>query len=38
MTTAATAQPDFTGIPAHGNQRTAWDAGTHPDHANPEYR
>jgi multimeric flavodoxin WrbA len=26
------------GIPAHGNQRTAWDAGTHPDHANPEYR
>ena len=26
------------GIPAHGNQRTAWEAGTHPDHANPEYR
>ena len=26
------------GIPAYGNQRTAWDAGTHPDHANPEYR
>ena len=26
------------GIPAHGNQRTAWDAGCHPDHANPEYR
>jgi hypothetical protein len=26
------------GIPAHGNQRTAWDAGSHPDNANPEYR
>ena len=26
------------GIPAFGNQRTAWDAGSRPDHANPEYR
>ena len=26
------------GIPAHGNQRAAWDAGAHPHHANPEYR
>ncbi|WP_116950643.1 flavodoxin family protein [Jiangella endophytica] len=26
------------GIPAYGNQRTAWDAGTQPAHANPEYR
>ncbi|MFD6568128.1 flavodoxin family protein [Micromonospora profundi] len=26
------------GIPAYGNQRTAWDAGVHPDAANPEYR
>ncbi|WP_199714429.1 hypothetical protein [Micromonospora radicis] len=26
------------GFPAYGNQRTAWDAGVHPDAANPEYR
>ena len=26
------------GIPAYGNQRTAWDAGMHFDHENPEYR
>jgi hypothetical protein len=26
------------GFPAYGNQRTAWDAGSHPDNANPEYR
>ncbi len=26
------------GFPAYGNQRTAWDAGSHPDHADPEYR
>lgn len=26
------------GIPAYGNQRTAWDAGQRPDAANPEYR
>ena len=26
------------GIPAHGNQRTAWDAGTRFDFENPEYR
>ncbi len=26
------------GIPAHGNQRTAWDAGERFDHPNPEYR
>jgi multimeric flavodoxin WrbA len=26
------------GIPAHGNQRSAWDAGTRFDYANPEYR
>lgn len=26
------------GIPAVGNSRTAWDAGTRPDFANPEYR
>ncbi|MGW1376293.1 flavodoxin family protein [Streptomyces sp. NPDC002446] len=26
------------GIPAHGNQRTAWDAGCRPDSANPEHR
>lgn len=26
------------GFPAHGNQRTAWDDGTHPGHTNPEYR
>ncbi|MCO1659966.1 hypothetical protein [Pseudonocardia humida] len=26
------------GFPAHGNLRTAWDTGSHPDNANPEYR
>lgn len=26
------------GIPAHGNQRAAWDAGADFDHPNPEYR
>jgi multimeric flavodoxin WrbA len=26
------------GIPAYGNQRTAWDAGERFDHPNPEYR
>lgn len=26
------------GVPAHGNQRTAWDAGERSDHPNPEYR
>jgi len=26
------------GIPAHGNQRSAWDAGCRPDFQNPEYR
>jgi len=29
---------DAGGIPAHGNQRTAWDAGERFDHPNPEYR
>ena len=29
---------DAGGVPAHGNQRTAWDAGEHFDHPNPEYR
>jgi len=26
------------GIPAHGNQRSEWDAGCRFDHPNPEYR
>ncbi|MEU6977318.1 MULTISPECIES: flavodoxin family protein [unclassified Streptomyces] len=26
------------GIPAHGNQRSVWDAGCRPDFANPEHR
>jgi len=26
------------GVPAHGNQRAAWDAGADFDHPNPEYR
>ncbi|GAB4104526.1 flavodoxin family protein [Micromonospora taraxaci] len=26
------------GFPAYGNQRAAWEAGLHPDAANPEYR
>jgi hypothetical protein len=29
---------DAGGIPAYGNQRTAWDAGCHRDSANPEHR
>jgi multimeric flavodoxin WrbA len=29
---------DSGGIPAHGNQRTAWDAGCRYDYANPEHR
>jgi multimeric flavodoxin WrbA len=29
---------DIGGIPAHGNQRTKWDAGCRFDHPNPEYR
>ena len=26
------------GIPAHGNQRSAWDAGCKPGFDNPDYR
>jgi hypothetical protein len=26
------------GVPAHGNQRAGWDAGSRYDFANPEYR
>jgi len=29
---------DVGGIPAHGNQRSEWDAGCRPDFANPDYR
>ena len=29
---------DVGGIPAHGNQRSEWDAGCRPDFPNPEYR
>ncbi|MDX1577385.1 MAG: flavodoxin family protein [Gemmatimonadota bacterium] len=29
---------DGGGIPAHGNQRSAWDAGCRPDFENPEHR
>ena len=29
---------DASGIPAHGNQRSTWDAGCRPDFANPDYR
>jgi multimeric flavodoxin WrbA len=29
---------DRGGLPAHGNQRSAWDAGCRFDHPNPEYR
>jgi hypothetical protein len=29
---------DAGGIPAHGNQRTAWDAGCRHDFVNPEHR
>jgi len=26
------------GFPAHGNQRSEWDAGCRPDAPNPDYR
>jgi hypothetical protein len=29
---------DAGGIPAHGNQRSLWDAGCRFDFANPDYR
>ena len=29
---------DAGGIPAHGNQRTKWDAGCRSDFPNPDYR
>jgi multimeric flavodoxin WrbA len=29
---------DQKGIPAYGNQRSEWDASSHKDHPNPEYR
>ena len=29
---------DNGGIPAHGNQRSKWDAGARFDYMNPEYR
>lgn len=29
---------DAGGIPAHGDQRTAWEAGERVDHPNPEHR
>lgn len=29
---------DLGGIPAYGNQRTAWDAGCRRDYENPEHR
>ena len=29
---------DNGGIPAHGNQRKQWDAGSRFDYENPEYR
>jgi multimeric flavodoxin WrbA len=35
---AARMLKDAGGIPAYGNQRTAWDAGCRPDFANPEHR
>ncbi|MFF9408113.1 hypothetical protein ACF1B0_21695 [Streptomyces anandii] len=34
----ARALKDLGGIPAYGNQRTAWDAGCRRDHENPEHR
>jgi hypothetical protein len=30
--------PDAGGIPAHGNQRSEWDAGCRFDFPNPDYR
>ena len=35
---AARLLKDAGGIPAHGNQRSAWDAGCRPDFDNPAYR
>lgn len=35
---AARMLKDAGGVPAHGNQRSAWDAGCRFDHPNPEYR
>ncbi|MEM1269911.1 MAG: flavodoxin family protein [Bacteroidota bacterium] len=35
---AARMLKDAGGIPAHGNQRSLWDAGCRFDHPNPEYR
>jgi hypothetical protein len=35
---AARMLKDAGGVPAHGNQRPAWDAGTRFDLANPEHR
>ncbi|MDP9415189.1 MAG: flavodoxin family protein, partial [Pseudomonadota bacterium] len=29
---------DAGGVPAYGNQRTAWDEGEGPGHPNPEHR
>jgi hypothetical protein len=29
---------DTGGVPAHGNQRSEWDAGCRSDHPNPDYR
>lgn len=30
--------PAWSGVPAHGNQRSEWDAGCRFDHPNPLYR
>jgi hypothetical protein len=30
--------PDAGGMPAHGNQRSEWDAGCRADFPNPEHR
>ena len=35
---AARMLKDRGGIPAHGNQRSEWEAGCRPDHPNPEHR
>ena len=35
---AARMLKDWDGIPAHGNQRSTWDAGCRFDHPNPEHR
>lgn len=34
----ARAMKDAGGLPAHGNQRSEWDAGCRYDHPNPDYR